>query len=722
MVITEKYTSERLDKLKKALLEYNVNLDEIFPYPYNGNKGIEWKDTGVFSEAANNFRKTGKYTLYQEGTPENDKFWDEEENRIHNGYQHPKHKDQWITGWHYLYLNYCPIYHKSKKKVDFPDFWDLDADYFKRLDEARLGKQIENFSKEEFIILLTLHFIAVKSRQKGFSLKDVVPLLYLFNFRPSSISYIGSFLKTHATKSWTFLKNYLNHFNKHTIWYKDRNPDTKDYVKASFKEKASNGREYEMGYLSEIFKLCFEDEPAKGVGGALDLFIYEEAGVSPSLKETIDYVLPNVTEGDETSGFIIAYGSVGDMEKCKDLEEYYFNPEKYGFYGVKNIWGSGGITGYFVPEYMCMHPHIDKQGNSLVIPALESIIRKRDIERKKSTADYNFYCSQHPISDSEAFLSRKGNMYPLIEIKKQINKELTDPVYINFGMPVELVEINGRIDKIILDKNDPKHRRYDEYPVKSGTNNVGQTWVFEIPEPNIPEYLYISSADTTDHEKAVTSDSLLSILIYKMDRGDVNTAIKNQLVASFTGRFENENEWYEKALKLMRWYSSKCLVENHNLGFINYVKQRGYSELLQKPLSEILALNPTSTVSRDFGYHPTTAVQINGDKLILKELTEVKGYVRDDEGVIIRKILGLEDIHDVGLLREIIGYDGVKNVDRFTAYRGLMLFKDALISRKLLPTDKSITSDLSNLEKYFGKSYSNNNFNRLTNFKPLKFN
>ena len=68
------------------------------------------------------------------------------------------------------------------------------------------------------------------------------------------------------------------------------------------------------------------------------------------------------------------------MDKSKDLEEYFYNPDKYGFYGVNNIWGSGGTTGYFVPEYICHYPHIDKEGNSKVKEALVDIIKRRDKE------------------------------------------------------------------------------------------------------------------------------------------------------------------------------------------------------------------------------------------------------------------------------------------------------------------------------------------------------
>ena len=44
-------------ELEKALLEYNVDLNQIYPYPYNGNNGKLWIDTIKFSPAAQTFTK-----------------------------------------------------------------------------------------------------------------------------------------------------------------------------------------------------------------------------------------------------------------------------------------------------------------------------------------------------------------------------------------------------------------------------------------------------------------------------------------------------------------------------------------------------------------------------------------------------------------------------------------------------------------------------------------
>ena len=65
-----------------------------------------FKDTHLFSTAANAFNEKGYYTDAIPGTKEYYDFWDQEKARCLTGYEVNGVK---ITGYHYFYLNYCPI-------------------------------------------------------------------------------------------------------------------------------------------------------------------------------------------------------------------------------------------------------------------------------------------------------------------------------------------------------------------------------------------------------------------------------------------------------------------------------------------------------------------------------------------------------------------------------------------------------------------------------------
>lgn len=77
------------------------------------------------------------------GTSEFMKYWDEEKRRCLEGYV--ADDGDYITGYNYFYINYCPINRqvykektdrfgnkviKKEQVFEFPDFWDYDYYYF----------------------------------------------------------------------------------------------------------------------------------------------------------------------------------------------------------------------------------------------------------------------------------------------------------------------------------------------------------------------------------------------------------------------------------------------------------------------------------------------------------------------------------------------------------------------------------------------------------------
>ena len=122
-------------------------------------KEHNFKNTIEFSEAAQVFIKTGKYTDYSKGTPAFKSFWDEEHRRCEEGYTVG---NTTITGRHYFYLNYCPIKKvqfdskgKATKTVSyttFPDFYDGDYDFFWLKDIARNGITEAELKKLNLIV------------------------------------------------------------------------------------------------------------------------------------------------------------------------------------------------------------------------------------------------------------------------------------------------------------------------------------------------------------------------------------------------------------------------------------------------------------------------------------------------------------------------------------------------------------------------------------------
>ena len=92
----------------------------------------------LFSPAASYFKVHGVYTKIPRGTQAFMDFWKGEARKCLSGYEVDGVK---ITGYHYFYLNYCPIVqidlesiteenNEPSKKRDFPRFIDGDYEYF----------------------------------------------------------------------------------------------------------------------------------------------------------------------------------------------------------------------------------------------------------------------------------------------------------------------------------------------------------------------------------------------------------------------------------------------------------------------------------------------------------------------------------------------------------------------------------------------------------------
>lgn len=666
-------------------------------YRYNGLEGLtQWRDTEKFREAALRWLKDGYYCAHTSGTYAYKEFWDQEEDRMLNGMTAD---GQTISGLHYIYLNYCPIYKKKEKIFTLPDFWDLDADWFKQIDTAeQLGKYI----------------VALKARQRGFSLKDMVPFLRNLHFRRKSINYLASYLETHANKSWRFLTDYLNHLNKFTDFYKNRRPDTSEHIRMAV-ETYEAGKKVENGKLSELYKVILKDNPSKGVGGNCNLFVYEEAGIVPGdqLLQTLEYVKPATMEGNEVTGLIILYGSVGDLDKCQSLKEIFYKPGVNGFLEFDNIWEDETIgsnkCGYFVPQYICMNPFMDKYGNSNIGAALQSIQDERVRKKKLSTKQFTTYITQNPIKPSEAFLARTKSKMPIQLLQKQLARVETSSDLSSYGYAVELHNDKGVIkEKILYDIRTP----FIEYPVDIG-NQVGaegNIWIYEPPIKGA-QGLYIASIDDVAQlDNAATSDSLFSCYVYKKDTGILapedkdKERFKKQVVASYIGRKEPIMDMYNNTALLLEYYNNcKAFPENINTGLISHfmnVLNKDY--LLQSEMQEIKGINPTGTSTRRYGFHPTKEVIFHIEDLIVKYCLEKMGYNYNEDGTIESEIQGVERILDVGLLKELIEYDGERNADRVRTFGACLLYEEATFSRKV-SVQENIKSPMSQAAQLAGK-------------------
>lgn len=299
----------------------------------------------------------------------------------------------YITGYHYFYLNYSPIIKREdvqytdrfgnvrtrrERNFGFPEFWDGDYYFFMAVEEAeQVGK----------------HLAVLKARKKGFSFKGSSMLVRNYALIEKSKNFalaseqkflVGDGL---LTKSWEI----MDFIDKNTEWSKRRLTATRMERVSGFKVKDEFGKETEQGYKSAITGITLKNDPERirGIRGKLVLF--EEGGKFPNLETAWRIGQPSMEDDDGTAfGLMIAFGTGGTEGGAFDgLKTLFYNPESFNILSFPNIWDDNSENtkcGFFSPMYLNMegfdddgkYKFMDKDGNSLKDKALEDIMRQRN--------------------------------------------------------------------------------------------------------------------------------------------------------------------------------------------------------------------------------------------------------------------------------------------------------------------------------------------------------
>lgn len=263
-------------------------------------------NSNKFRQAALNFINTGSYCNFPESTSEYFKFWDEESKRCVDGYT--ADDGDFISGYNYFYLNYCPIQRivytvlenkkvKKTRELQFPDFYDYDYYFFQAMQEA------EDEGK---------HLCALKSRRKGYSYKNAAMACRNYYLIPGSKTYIYASNKQYLTEDGILTKawDYMDFIDKNTAWGKKRSVNTQMRKRAGFFTKDEYGNQIELGYKSEIIGVTLKDNPDVVRGKAGKLIIFEEAGSFSELGAAWQIARPSVEQDGVAFGTMIAFGCV----------------------------------------------------------------------------------------------------------------------------------------------------------------------------------------------------------------------------------------------------------------------------------------------------------------------------------------------------------------------------------------------------------------------------
>lgn len=477
-------------------------------------------NSNKFRKPCIEFINTGKYCQFPKGTSEYYKFWEQEMNYCIDGYT--AEDGEYITGYNYFYLNYCPIqrivYEKSinkhgeevikkVRKAAFPDFYDYDYYFFQSVQEAEeQGK----------------HLCVAKSRRKGYSYKCGSMLCRNFFLIPSSKSYVYAANKQYLTEDGILTKawDYMDFIDQHTAWGKKRQvANTQMRRRASMLVTDEFGNKVEVGYKSEIIGVSLKDNPDAVRGKAGKLILWEEAGSNNQLEAAWQIARPSVEQDGVAFGLMLMFGTGGDEgDNVAALRNAFYDPKAFNCLEFENIWDEGAQDkpcGFFVPQHTNLdirdedgnRLYMDKDGNTLHEKAREFILKLREEELKsaKSSQQIDRYCAEHSETPAEAFTELSGNIFPKKELQKQLAKIRTNKKLANAKQVGDFTMVDG-----LPVWNIKKQGDITEYPLPKKADPTGAIVIWEHPVKDAPFGLYIIGC-LTPGEKVITNRGLVNV-------------------------------------------------------------------------------------------------------------------------------------------------------------------------------------------------------------------
>ena len=719
-----------------------------------------WINTEVFREEARKFQKYNAYCLDPWGSPDWFAYWQEQRNRVINGYSVGGVK---VTGDHYFYLNFCPILKvedmnakKSAKITDFPDFWDGDYNYFWTREIAfngivdGLGVQTEfeetcrvhaqtlpeaeaqKKALEELFKSLQLevkiegdyltggyNLIVGKSRRKGYSYKNAAIAVKNYLCYPKALTIFAAYEKKflYPKGIYTMASNYLNFINANTAWvYPKDVVDKMDHVKASTIEYR-NGVKVETGFLSEIMALTFKDNADAARGKDARDVIFEESGAfgTPGLlKDSYVATQDCVMAGSIKTGMITIFGTSGDMEGgTADYSEMHSNPLRFGMMPFQNIWdedSSDMKCGFFHPINWNMEGYYDEQGNSDVEGAksLELAQRKILLDNGATSADIQKRMQEKPLGPFEAFGMVSTNNFPILELKRQLEIVKAKNLHMIMGTPVKMYY-------------DYDSKKVKAEPILDGTANViyrqkpdntsleGCPVIYEYP-PEVPmRGAFKIGYDPYRQDKG---SSLAAVYVYKSVI--IGDRTKRIIVAEYVGRPGEADDVNYICRLFAELYNTTIMHENEVTHVKDYFRRRKQLHYLAYQPDEVIKKNvKNSKVNRVYGCHMIDQLKDAGEKYIKSWLLETLDF--DDDGMPIR---ALDQIYSIGLLEELIGYNRKGNFDRVMALMQVM-FQDQedLHGKEYQPKSKGNAKAKQLLEMMDTAYMKNNGRNALQSLK-----
>lgn len=618
--IERSYNKDYWDVRKEDPIEvFDPELSyEITGYrPLTETKGLDF-NPDWFTEAREEYKRTGKYTQHLKGSKRYNEFWKEQYLRCKYGYSVNGYT---ITGDNYFFLNFYQLPSVNQSQAsgygtndDFPIFFASHYTFFHYLQMARV---------------LHKHVAMMKARSIGFSeiMASLSARMYstIRRSRTMITCYNDKFLKgtfSKFTHALTFLNTKTQGgFAKPRIVDQDLQKTSGVYTKV-------NGQFEPSGFQSTVIGI--NGSKASNIrGDRVDLLIYDESGSWPDLTTA-------VVQGQELCeiqgvprGTMVFGGTGGDSGTALEgLKEIYYHPRAFKILPYRHTYTADGTsveTGFFIPYYIqALNPkYMDNRGVCNTKEYKEVLQEERN-HLLALPNEYPKKCAERCWTAEEAFSLEGVNKFNKTNIANQLaeiklHKRGPRPekgllIYSFKNNKHTFDNINGF--RWIPDKNGKV--QILEHPVWSDLYKEDQKAKqikaeaageeFEARNYTELRDLYVAGIDGIDIGAAQTSSQTRSpsdfcITILKRAYG----LAEPMIVCMYKDRPQNIREAYKIAMCLCRYYNCRINIEATRMAMVTWARENNcLSYFMRRPRATLADVKNGN--SKSYGTPATKAI------------------------------------------------------------------------------------------------------------------
>ena len=666
------------------------------------------EDADYFRQPALHFLKYGCYTFLKPNSNPNSEFrryWDEEKRRCYEGYVRES-DGEWVTGFNYWFMNYCPMMvnkliegrKKAIRTEAFPFFFEGIYWRFHYLWQAREGGKhsIElakrGCAKSYSLAAIMSHNLILGESEE--SNRRVITVLTAYQKEYLKDDKDGTLSKFKPSINFSFANTPFPHLML-------KNSPNEMSWQMGYKDEYG----VEKGSLNQVLAVSAKDDSEK-LRGKRGWILFEEMGSFKGLLSLYDITRKSVEDGDYTFATMYLVGTAAESESdFSSAKTLLYNPDGYNILSIDNVFDrpkqGKPKFGFFFPSYINRAGCYNKDGVSDVVKALIEILIAR--YKAKYSADPKSVLrviAEDPITPAEAIIKVKAAYFPITALTERLSQldqdiHAYDDVYVG---------------KLVQNSNGVEFTPTSDVPIrKFGVENdtPGAVEIFEMPEKDrsgkVPHTRYIIGHDPVDNDQAESS-SLSSTIVL-----DLWT---DKIVAEYTGRQSFADDNFEIVRLLCLFYNAKCLYESNKKGIFAYFSKMNCTHLLADTpefLRDKQLIKYSSFGSNAKGVNASAAINAYANNLIrdwlMKPVTIIQNIDGEDVEV---TIYNLNFLRNRALIEELIAFNPEINVDRIRALGMVMLYREekmVLYQGNPSRNSEEVPKDYLGNDKFFTENY-----------------